>query len=377
MQAAAPPVASSAWSTGATTPPGIALLEDDGPRATCAPSARSHNLKERAPGSNGSTATTGLGTRAGRRTAASPRRTRIRSQAATRPKLLDRPQRDRRELPRADGEPRGRRAHVHRPRPTPRPSPHLIERYYEGDLVEAVRLAFNELEGHFAFVVIHHDHPASSSAPATRRRSSSGSAWARCSSPRTPLRSCARRASVQFPSDGEIVALTPGRRDLPGRRRQSSSSTSRRARLGRRGRGEGRLRDVHAEGDLRAARGCGARRSATGVPRHASSSRGSAWTSDEVKDLRRIVILVGAARRTTPASSVATSIEEWARVPVELDIASEWIYRNPVHQRATTLVIGISQSGETRDTIEAIKLARESGRSHGRDHEHDGLAGHA
>ena len=53
-------------------------------------------------------------------------------------------------------------------------------------------------------------------------------------------------------------------------------------------------------------------------------------------------------------------LEEWARVPVEPDIASEWIYRNPVVDEKT-LVIGISQSGETRDTIEAMKLAREKG----------------
>ena len=53
-------------------------------------------------------------------------------------------------------------------------------------------------------------------------------------------------------------------------------------------------------------------------------------------------------------------IEEWARVPVEPDIASEWIYRNPVLD-PNTLVIGISQSGETRDTIQAMKLAREMG----------------
>ena len=53
-------------------------------------------------------------------------------------------------------------------------------------------------------------------------------------------------------------------------------------------------------------------------------------------------------------------IEEWARIPVEPDIASEWIYRNPVIDK-DTLVIGISQSGETRDTIEAMKLAREKG----------------
>src|SRR5918992_2890460 len=36
---------------------------------------------------------------------------------------------------------------------------HLVERHYDGDLVEAVRLAYGELEGHFAFVVIHHGHP--------------------------------------------------------------------------------------------------------------------------------------------------------------------------------------------------------------------------
>jgi glucosamine--fructose-6-phosphate aminotransferase (isomerizing) len=53
-------------------------------------------------------------------------------------------------------------------------------------------------------------------------------------------------------------------------------------------------------------------------------------------------------------------IEEWARVPVEHDIASEWRYRNPVLD-PETLVIGITQSGETADTIAAIRLAREKG----------------
>ena len=47
-------------------------------------------------------------------------------------------------------------------------------------------------------------------------------------------------------------------------------------------------------------------------------------------------------------------------MPVEHDIASEWVYRNPVLDE-DTLVIGISQSGETRDTIEAMKLARSMG----------------
>ena len=66
-------------------------------------------------------------------------------------------------------------------------------------------------------------------------------------------------------------------------------------------------------------------------------------------------------------------IEEWARIPVEPDIASEWRYRNPVLSK-DTLVIGISQSGETADVLAAMKLAREKGARTRRDHEHDGLA---
>jgi glucosamine--fructose-6-phosphate aminotransferase (isomerizing) len=82
-------------------------------------------------------------------------------------------------------------------------------------------------------------------------------------------------------------------------------------------------------------------------------------TEMEVRNLRRIVIV--AAGTSYHAGVVGRYIiEEWARVPVEPDIASEWIYRKPVLSK-DTLVIGISQSGESRDTVNAIKLARESG----------------
>ena len=53
-------------------------------------------------------------------------------------------------------------------------------------------------------------------------------------------------------------------------------------------------------------------------------------------------------------------IEEWARVPCEPDVASEWRYRHPVLTR-DTLVIGITQSGETADTLAAVQRAREMG----------------
>ena len=79
----------------------------------------------------------------------------------------------------------------------------------------------------------------------------------------------------------------------------------------------------------------------------------------EVRNLRRIVIV--AAGTSYHAGVVGRYIiEEWGRIPVEPDIASEWIYRNPVLSK-DTLVIGISQSGESRDTVNAMKLARERG----------------
>jgi Glucosamine 6-phosphate synthetase, contains amidotransferase and phosphosugar isomerase domains len=82
-------------------------------------------------------------------------------------------------------------------------------------------------------------------------------------------------------------------------------------------------------------------------------------TELEVQNLRRIVIV--ACGTAYHAGVVGRYIlEEWARLPVEPDIASEWIYRNPVLSK-DTLVIGISQSGETRDTVNAMKLAKERG----------------
>ena len=51
------------------------------------------------------------------------------------------------------------------------------------------------------------------------------------------------------------------------------------------------------------------------------------------------------------------AIEHWARLPVEIDVASEFRYRDPVLD-AHTLVIGVSQSGETLDTMEACRFAR-------------------
>ena len=53
-------------------------------------------------------------------------------------------------------------------------------------------------------------------------------------------------------------------------------------------------------------------------------------------------------------------IEDLARIPVEVEYASEFRYRNPIIKKSD-IVIAISQSGETADTLAALKLAKEHG----------------
>jgi glutamine---fructose-6-phosphate transaminase (isomerizing) len=82
-------------------------------------------------------------------------------------------------------------------------------------------------------------------------------------------------------------------------------------------------------------------------------------SDDELRDLRRIAVV--ACGTSYHAGLVGRyALEEWARVPVELDIASEFRYRNPVVGEHD-LVIGITQSGETADTLAAMRLAQKKG----------------
>jgi glucosamine--fructose-6-phosphate aminotransferase (isomerizing) len=80
---------------------------------------------------------------------------------------------------------------------------------------------------------------------------------------------------------------------------------------------------------------------------------------DRWKDAERILII--ACGTSWHAGLVAEYLfEDFARIPVEVEYASEFRYRNPVI-RNTDIVIAISQSGETADTLAAIRLAKENG----------------
>jgi glucosamine--fructose-6-phosphate aminotransferase (isomerizing) len=122
------------------------------------------------------------------------------------------------------------------------------------------------------------------------------------------------------------------------------------------------LKEIHEQADAvaetigeRAARGWGIDLGVT-----APTGEPSAMVDDDLlKRVRRVVIVAcGTAYHAGLIGRYA--IEQWARVPVEVDIASEYRYRDPV-VGPDDLVIGISQSGETADTLAAMRTARSRG----------------
>jgi glucosamine--fructose-6-phosphate aminotransferase (isomerizing) len=235
---------------------------------------------------------------------------------------------------------------------------HLIERHYDGDLLEATRAAYRELEGHFAFVVIHHDHPEELVGARLQCPLLVGVGNGEMYLASMAAAFIGETRSIQLIEDGEVVSITP-----EGSRFVSVEE------------GELEREVIEVDWDMEAAEKSGYEtfmlKEIYEQPEAVAETLGDrvrhgtlvletlGMTEEQLRNLRRIVIV--AAGTSYHAGVVGRyMIEEWARLPVEPDIASEWIYRNPVLSK-DTLVIAISQSGESRDTVNAVKLARELG----------------
>ncbi len=236
---------------------------------------------------------------------------------------------------------------------------HLLERAYNGDLVEAARAAYARLEGHFTFVIIHRDHPNHLVGVRHQTPMVVGLGEGENFLASNLAAFLAETRRVQFPDDGEIASVTPEGVTF------TDAATGELV--------EHDVVDVDWDDDAAERSGYetfmlkeifeqpeGVAETIGDRVRHGHLVlEGLGMSEEELRDLKRIVIV--ACGTSYHAGVVGRyAIEEWARVPVEPDVASEWIYRNPVIDPGT-LVIGITQSGETRDTIQAMKLAREKG----------------
>ncbi len=79
-------------------------------------------------------------------------------------------------------------------------------------------------------------------------------------------------------------------------------------------------------------------------------------SDQDIRDIEQVVIIAcGSSYHSGLVGRYA--LERWARLPVQVEMASEFRYRDPVIGRST-LVIAVSQSGETADTLEAVRHAR-------------------
>jgi glucosamine--fructose-6-phosphate aminotransferase (isomerizing) len=237
---------------------------------------------------------------------------------------------------------------------------HLIGEYYKGDLEEAVAAALREVEGAYGIAVISADQP--DTIVAARKGSPllvgvGDGEWFIASDASAVL---AHTRSVIYLDDGEMVVLTregyhvrdlaATRIEKPVNKIEWDLSTVERG-----GYAHFMLKEIFEQPES-------VRNTMRG---HLLEEEGTArvtglnLTDDDIKRINRVVIT---ACGTSWHSGLIgeTLLEEWARIPVEVEYASEFRYRNPVLDERT-LVIGISQSGETADTLAAIREAKRKG----------------
>jgi glutamine---fructose-6-phosphate transaminase (isomerizing) len=236
---------------------------------------------------------------------------------------------------------------------------HLIERHYDGDLTEAVRKAFAELRGHYAFVAIHAAHPdtlvaARQECPLVVGLSEDENFVASA----IPA-FLAETRQVLLIENGEVITVRPDSveiTDVDGKpiSRESEQIDWDADAAEKGGYDTFMLKEIHEQPDAVA------ETITDRLPSDDSVDLSDVELDDDyLRNIDRIVIV--ACGTSYHAGLIGRyAIEDWARVPVEMDIASEYRYRDPV-LRENDLVIGITQSGETADTLAAMRLAREGG----------------
>jgi glutamine---fructose-6-phosphate transaminase (isomerizing) len=245
---------------------------------------------------------------------------------------------------------------------------HLVAHHYDGDLIAAVRAAYAEMRGHYAFVAMSAHDPGL--IVAARRECpliigvGDGEMFVGSGIPAF-LRETRR---VQYVGDDEIVAVRPDGATFftaagePVTREVTTidwdADTAE-----KQGYETFMLKEIHEQADAvaetigeRAARGWGID---LGIVDGPATPEATPVDDAFLTRLQRVVV-VGCGTAYHAGLIGRYAIEHWARVPVEVEVASEYRYRDPI-VGPDDLVIGISQSGETADTLAAMRTARARG----------------
>jgi glucosamine--fructose-6-phosphate aminotransferase (isomerizing) len=235
---------------------------------------------------------------------------------------------------------------------------HLIAAHYAGDLLEAVRAAYGDLRGHYSFVAVCADEPGL--LVAARKETplviglGEGENFLASAVPAF-LR---ETRDVIYMNDDEFAAVRAGGIELV-----DAAGTPLEPRPERvdwdedvaekAGYETFMLKEIHEQP------GAVAETIGDRLPEGERIELDAGLSEEQLAGIRRVVVV--ACGTSYHAGLVGRyAIEQWARLPVEMDIASEYRYRNPVVGPGD-LVIGITQSGETADTLAAMRLARRAG----------------
>ncbi len=238
---------------------------------------------------------------------------------------------------------------------------HLIARHFDGDLTEAVRATYHELRGHYGFVAMHSGVPgilvgARKEVPLIVGVGTMGTENFIASAIPAFM---AETREVMAIENGEIVTVTREGITITtaaGEPVERASETvewdEEQAEKG--GYDTFMMKEIHEQPEAIA------ETILDRMPHDDGVDLSDIGLSDEyLTGVERIMIV--ACGTSYHAGLVGRyAIGEWARMPVGMDIASEFRYANPVIG-PDTLVIGITQSGETADTLAAMRLAKEAG----------------
>lgn len=235
---------------------------------------------------------------------------------------------------------------------------HLIEMYYRGDLEDAVRTALTRVEGSFALAVVVVEHPET--VVAARKDSplivglGNGENFLASDIPAV----LKYTKDVLIVEDNEMVIVnrdkvTLKRLDGEVIKRKPIKITWDVAAAEKSGYDDFMLKEIFEQPH--------AIRETMRGRVHDNKIRLDEihLTDAEIKMIDKVFIV--ACGTSYHAGMVAKyAIESWVRVPVEIDIASEFRYRNPILDDRT-LLVAVSQSGETADTLAGMRFAREQG----------------
>jgi glucosamine--fructose-6-phosphate aminotransferase (isomerizing) len=237
---------------------------------------------------------------------------------------------------------------------------HLISSYYHGDILDAIRSAIALLRGSYALTIIHKDYPDQIFAVTHESPLVIGMGKGESFISSDSNSFAAYTRTVVYLANGEIAIVKKDHFEVYNAELEQVDKEARKLSEDVMSAEKGdyehyTLKEIFEQSE---------------TIKYAMLSRvdeeyGTAFFEDLHIDLRTLqaverILILGCGTSWNAGYVAAYMLEERARIPVQVEISSEFRYKNPII-RPNTLVIAISQSGETADTIAAVRELKAKG----------------